>query len=235
MILRLVLDAEMFRVDVAHPPAADGAAETGAVGDEIDVAVLLGGLHRAQVYLVSAFELDLAEIPGRQRPVDIGGIHHGDGALPGQSLASGVFPHGLCGVLRHPHEGFRVRHPKPLGASYGNGFQAFRCHYRAHAGAAGGPVHIVDHAGEPATVFGAGSDRGKVDKRVLVGLFDGLFRFPHGPAPQVSGWQQAGALVFDMKVDGFRRPAFQDQQIIAGKFQFGAAMALVNAPLVMTE
>ena len=100
-----------------------------------------------------------------------------------------------------------------------------RCHYRAYAGAAGSPVHVIDHAGESATVFGAGPYRGKVDQRILVGLLDGLFRFPHGPAPQVSGGQQACPFVFDMEVNGFRRPAFQDQQIIAGKFQFGAELA----------
>ena len=104
-------------------------------------------------------------------------------------------------------------------------FKVFRPHYRAYTRAAGCPVHVVDHTGKTATVFGAWPHRGNVDQRVLVRLFDGLFRLPDRPAPQMAGGQQADPFVFDMEVDGFRRPAFQDKQVITGEFQFGAELA----------
>ena len=82
MILRFVLDRKMFRVDVADPAATDSAAETGAIGDKVGMAVFISRLHRTEAYFVGAFELDFAKVPGGQSAVDIGGVHHGDSAIP---------------------------------------------------------------------------------------------------------------------------------------------------------
>ena len=225
MILRFVLDGKMLRVNVADPTAADGATETGAVGDQVGMAVLIGRLHGAKVYLVCVFELDIPEIPGRQGTVDIGGIHHGDGAITGKGFTPGVFAHGLGGARRYLHECFRIRHAEAFCAPDGDGLEVFRPHYRAYTRAAGRPVHVVDHTGIPATVFGTGPYRGNVDQRVLVRLFDCFFSLPDGPAPQMVGGQQADPFVFDMEVDGLRRLALQDEQVVPCELEFGAELA----------
>ena len=226
-VLRLVYDAEVGFVELGDPPAGDGAAEAGLVGDEVALAVgpLLG--HGFGGDLARAFELDVTVV-ARGRGADfVDDVHQDLGAIRRQALAgNGVVGEHFLGGLGGGHEGFAVTDGAgTLGAAYGDGLEVLGSHDGADPGTAGGAVQVIDDAGVFDAVLAGAADAGDADLRVLVAFLDGFFGLEDGLAPQMAGILEFDFVVFDGQIDGLGTLAFEDDHVPAGEFEFGTEVA----------
>ena len=228
LILGLVFDGEVARIDGGDAPAGDGAAEAGAVGGEVGLAVTLALLvHGLAGNVGGAFELHLGHVARRQGAETVDDVHEHLGAVGRQAFAGdGVAgQHGLAGLGRGL-EGFWVGDVgQPLGTAYGDGLEVLGGHDRAHAGAARGAVQIVDDGGVEVALFGSAAYGSDAHLRVLMRLFEVFFGMPAGGSPKIGGATQCGLVVFDVQIDGFGRTAFEDDHVPTGVFHFGTEEA----------
>jgi hypothetical protein len=87
--------------------------------------------------------------------------------------------------------------PDADGAADGHRLEVLRAHHGANAGAPGGTVQVVHHAGVEHLVLAGAADRGDADLRVLVRRLDGLLGVPGGLAPEMGSVAQLGLVVLD--------------------------------------
>ena len=161
-VLRAVLDAEVAFVDARNPPAGDGAAEAGRIGDEMGLAVgralLVHGFAGNPARLL---ELHVTVITCGQGAHFIDHVHQDLGAELGQALAGHriVGQHLLAGI-GGSQKGREILDPgNPLGATNRHRLEVLRAHHRADAGTAGRAVQVIDDGGIEHTVLARPADR----------------------------------------------------------------------------
>ena len=205
--------------------AGNGAAETSLVGQEITVPPGGHFLHRLGVDLTNALELDLVEVAGRQRAERLHGVDHGVGAELGQLLAAVVLGEQRMGLAHHRHESLGIVDRNPDGAVDRDRLEVFGTHDRAHAGAPGGAVQVVDDAGEAHAALAGDADRGDLEQGVLVLGLDPFLGFPDRLAPELAGRDDLDLLVDDVQVDRLGGDPLDDEQVVAGELELGAELA----------
>ena len=227
-VLRAVLDAEMGLVDLRNAAAGDGAAETRGVGHQMRLAIgrpLF--VHRFGRDLASFLELHIAVIARGQGSDFVDHVHQHLGAVLRQALAGYcVVGEHLLRRLRRLQEGRKILDARDtLGAANRHGLEILRAHHRTNAGTSGSTVQVIDDAGEEHLIFARRPDRRHLDLRILMTRLDRLFGLPAGLAPEVGSAAQLGFVVLQIEIDRFRRFAFEDDHVPAGKLHLGAEIA----------
>ncbi len=187
--------------------------------------VRLGRPHRLRVDVTVALELHLLKIARRQAPELLHHVDHGIGAELGQLAPPVVVPQHSLRLPDGLHEALGIVHPYAFGAAHGNGLEVLRAHDGADAGAAGGPVQVVDDAGKAHTALAGDADGGHLQQGASMVVLQPRLGVPHGAAPDLVRRQNAHVVVGDVQVDGMRRPALDDQQVVTGKLELRAELA----------
>ena len=130
------------------------------------------------------------------------------------------------GVLDRAGEGVVIVHRDAPRATHGDRLQVLGPHHGADAGAPGGPVEVVHHAGVAVQVLPGAADGGDLDGAVLMARLDRGLGIPDRFAPdEALGVDQLGVVVLDVEVDRARRAALADHHIPAGELQLPAEVA----------
>ena len=108
----------------------------------------------------------------------------------------------------------------PAGPAHDDGLQVLGAHHRAQAGAACGPVDVVDDAGVAYQVLTRHSALSHADALVPQFILQDLLHLGGLFAPQVSPVADLYLVVLDPQVDGFLRLTGDDDRIPTGAFQF---------------
>ena len=138
----------MVGIHLGRALATDGAGEAGAVRDQIGGAVGAPHLHhRVGAEVARALELDVLVVAGRQAAEGLGDVDHRERAGTREVGAGLTRGEQGGGVLYGVGEGLAVVHPDAQRAAHGNRLQVLRPHHGADAGAPGGAVEVVHHAG----------------------------------------------------------------------------------------
>ena len=169
-VLRLVLYREVVFVDGLDAAAGNRAAEAGLVGHQGLFAIGRARRgHRFGRNVFCAFKLVVAVITGRQRAHFVDHVHQHLRAIGGQALAChGVVSQDFFLLFGDFHEGLRIADiAHALGAAHGNCLQILAAHDRAHAGAAGCAMQIIDHRSKENSVFPGFADTAHARERVL--------------------------------------------------------------------
>ncbi len=83
-------------------------------------------------------------------------------------------------------------------------------------------MEIVDHRRIQAAGFGRAPHAGDADQRVLMFLVQQFVGLPHRLAPQIVRGHEPRVLVLDVKVNGLRGFALEDDHVPAGRLHLGA-------------
>ena len=134
-VFRLVLNGEVGFIDLRDTAAGDGAAKTGLVRQQVWLAVgFARGRHRFGGDIVSAFELDVARVPGRHCASFVDNVHQDLGAISRQSLAGdAVALQDFLARSRCGEEGLAITDFGAAGAANGDGFHILRAKHSADA------------------------------------------------------------------------------------------------------
>ena len=227
-ILRFVLHREVGFVHLADAPTRDGATKAGLVGDQVFFAVALARRgHGFGRNVFGTFKLHIAVVARGQGTYFVDDVHENLRAIGRQALACDrVVGQDFFLLGRDLHEGLGVAHiAHAQGATHGQGFEVFAAHHSAHARAACGTVQVVHHRGVEHMVLSRFADGRHAHQRVLQGLFEVGFGFPHALSPNVSGISQFGHAVVDVEVDGLGRLAFANHHVPARHLEFSAKVA----------
>ena len=217
----------MVGLHLGRALAADGAGEARAVRDQIGGSVGAANLrHRIGAQVARALELHVLVVAGGQAAEGLGHVDHGERAGAREVGAGLAREERGCGMVHGIGEGVVVVHCDAPGAAHGNRLQVLRSHDGTDAGAPGGPVEVVHHAGVTVQVLPRPADGGDLDGAVLMTRFDRGLGIPDRLAPdEAFGVDQLGVVVLDVEVDWARRAARAQHHVPAGELQLPAEVA----------
>ena len=200
-VLFSILDRKVIFSDVSDPAAGDGAAKTGFVGQQVGVSRIVSLQHRLGVDLVVAVELDFLEVVGRQTTELLHRVHHGVGAVLGQT--AGLLGKQVLHLVGHLHKPLGILNPHAPCPAHRYRFQILCAHHRTDSRPASGPVQVINHGGIAHPAFSCDADGRNLQHRVVMLLFYPLIRFPDRLSPNLVRTGETDFITLNQEIHRF--------------------------------